>query len=132
SDGLAVANRRPKHKHTKNGAASVTGANSTIGLGGANSSLGFADPGHQHVTLINTNSTPNTGATILTVGPTNNGNPTTAVGTGCYFTGGNSTLGITGANSSIGVSDTITIGPQTGAEPVDCPPYFVLIPQVKL
>jgi len=114
SDGLAVANRRPKHKHTKNGAASKTGTVTKFGtvsvsVPGLTQVAGFNGPGGQY--HLGT-----TGSNLLAYSP----------GAAMTVSDG---IGVT---DGIGVSDTITIGPQTGAEPVDSSAYIVLNPQVKL
>jgi Phage Tail Collar Domain len=133
NDGLAVANRRPKHKHTKNGAASMTGANSslvlsgsnsslvlngsnsTIGLSGANSSIVFNDPTHAH-------SVPSGGAvdSNFASGSTAIAQQVTSAtdyrATGAYLSGSNSSLGLTGANSNLSLGGAQSSHSLTGAQ----------------
>jgi hypothetical protein len=117
NDGLAVASRRTKHKHTKNGSASLAGS---VGFSSGNHSHGIAGGGGYFV--YSTGAGPQT--YLGTTGGYNIGQLTTVTDV--------SGSGVTVNNGSLSVSDTITVGPQTGAEPVDSSAYIVLQPQVKL
>jgi microcystin-dependent protein len=143
TDGLAVGSRRPKHKHTKNGVASMTGA---VARGGAASltgtvshTLGVNDPGHTHnLTAQLTGAGSGQYPQVATAATTQALADIVGSTTGITLTGGvnNGTLavsdGITVNNGTLAVSDTITIGPQTGSEPVDSAAYAVLNHIIKI
>jgi hypothetical protein len=122
-DGSALADRRPKHKHTKNGSASMTGSNSSLSLTGSNSSIGLGGSNSS----IGGGSWVGSGATLGgTTFTTGGGGTAWHDGSQTNLTGSNSSLSLTGSNSTIGVSDTITIGPQT-ASPTDGPAYATVL-----
>jgi hypothetical protein len=123
NEGQSVNNRRPRHKHTKNGTVSKTGSATLAGA------VGYSDPGHTHLTYA-------------TDGP---GNPNDAFdhgnnyhGPGAWtalqaaFTNITVNNGSLAVSDGIGVSDSITVGPQTGAEPTDSSAYIVCAKIAKL
>ena len=117
NEGIAAPSRRPRHKSSKNGAATLAG------------SIGYSDPGHFHGIDVFNHSfvTVAPGATYASTndfGSTPN-NPDAA-------TAKLKATGIIVNNGTLAVSDNISVGPQTGAEPTDSGAYIVLQPQVKL
>jgi len=102
NDGLAVANRRPKHRHVFVGTAAYTNQENTD---------------HSHSVTI----------------PRTQGIGASAPqgGLGGLDPGTYATTGVSTFHQHL-FTPSGTIGPQTGAEPVDSSAYFVLQPQVKL
>jgi hypothetical protein len=125
NEGQSVNNRRPRHKHTKNGTVSKTGAATLVGT------VGFSDPSHAHtlrgsqVVGINT---------PYTTVPYNDNYGTDPVGELTNYAYTNITVnnGSLAVSDGIGVTDSITVGPQTGAEPTDSSAYIVCAKIAKL
>ena len=103
NDGLAVASRRPKHKHAFAGNTVATGTDSVD---------------HTHTVSLPFGG----GSTVGNQG-------TTAIPDRTAYVPG--TSGVNTFHTHL-VTPTGTVGPQTGAEPTDSSAYIVLQPQVKL
>src|SRR5262245_56316927 len=128
NDGLAVGNRRPKHKHTKGGSASVTGAQSTLSLSGSNSSFSFTwtnssiglSGSNSSLALTGSNSTITlSGYTAVSATPSSGGTGFTtgdrAIAENFGLGGANSSIGMSGSNSTLSLSGSNSSLSITGA-----------------
>jgi microcystin-dependent protein len=106
SSTVPLTDRRPKHKHTKNGGASLTG------------NVAFSDPGHGHA--IDTHTVFGDPQPALQGGSNNNNQGYTATDPSNPVN--SNTTGITVNNGTLSVNDSITIGPQTNV-PIDSEAY---------